>query len=339
MSAATMKDIARVTGLSLATISKHLNGGKVLEENQAKIEKAIEELDFRINEFARGLKTNKTKTIGLLIPDITTFFYNTVAQRAELTLRQRGYSTLVYDSLNASKTERDALEFLINRRVDGILALTIDEDGGFLAEADKHQIPVVLIDRSLEHYTADSVCLDNYNSFYNAIEYLIVNGHEHIGLIVTPMQGNISTLVIQAYTDALKRYGLPVLPEYIYENPELLMKTGYKGTKHFLEMQTPPTAIINSSSELTLGSFVAISELRKSIPEDISFVGLDLLDLDQISPVKLTHIFPPVDDMVDLAIDVLLSRISGSGKHNITQRLEFKCEFRKGDSVADISNK
>ncbi len=121
--AVTIKDIAKKTGLGLATISSYLNGGNVREKNKVKIEAAIEELHFEVNEVARGLKTNRTKTIGIIIPELNNIFCAEIITEVEDVLRSRGYATMLCDCRTDEKREEEAVEFLNKRRVDGLILM------------------------------------------------------------------------------------------------------------------------------------------------------------------------------------------------------------------------
>ena len=124
---ATIKDIARETGLGLATISSYLNGGNVREKNRIKIEAAIEKLHFEVNETARGLKTNKTKIIGIVIPELNNIFCAEIISEAEDILRQNGYATMLCDCRSDEHREAEAVEFLLHKRVDGLLIMPTGE--------------------------------------------------------------------------------------------------------------------------------------------------------------------------------------------------------------------
>ena len=127
--AATMKDIARRTGLGLATISSYFNGGNVREKNRIKIEEAIQELHYEVNEVARGLKTNATKTIGVVIPELNNTFCAEIITGMEDVLRSHGYATIVCDCRTDKRLERDAVEFLSRKRVDGIIGGNFHSSG------------------------------------------------------------------------------------------------------------------------------------------------------------------------------------------------------------------
>ena len=148
---ATMKDIARVTGLGLATISSYLNGGNVREKNRIKIEAAIDELDFEVNEVARGLKTNRTKTIGIIIPELNNIFCAEIITEVEDVLRNHGYATMICDCRTDAAREAEAVEFLFRRRVDGLILMPSGKSGKHLERFLHVGKPVVLIDRNLDH--------------------------------------------------------------------------------------------------------------------------------------------------------------------------------------------
>ena len=162
--AATMKDIARRTGLGLATISSYFNGGNVREKNRIKIEEAIEELHYEVNEVARGLKTNATKTVGVVIPELNNVFCAEIISGMEDILRSHGYAAIVCDCRTDKKLEKEAVDFLTRKRVDGIINMPVDMTGAHLNEFQKTDKPIVLIDRMIQGISCDCVLVDNVNA-------------------------------------------------------------------------------------------------------------------------------------------------------------------------------
>ena len=171
--AATMKDIARRTGLGLATISSYFNGGNVREKNRIKIEEAIEELHYEVNEVARGLKTNATRTIGVVIPELDQIFCTQIIIGIEDILRSHGYATIVCDCRTDKKREKDAVDFLMRKRVDGIISMPVDETGSHLKSFYKTGKPVVLIDRKIPGISSDCVLVDNEKAAERAVDLFI----------------------------------------------------------------------------------------------------------------------------------------------------------------------
>lgn len=184
----TIKDVAKYTGLSIATISKYINGGNVLEENKRIIQEAIEALDYRRNEIARGLKTNTTMTIGVLIPSLENIFFTSIVSIIEGILQQKkGYGTIICDFKEDTKLEHKKLEFLLNKHVDGIIMVSYSEEKKEHIQAllDK-KTPIILLDRMIKGLECDIVLADNLNASYQAVEELIIRKHKRIGIICGP---------------------------------------------------------------------------------------------------------------------------------------------------------
>lgn len=334
--AATMKDIARLTGLSLATISKHLNGGKVLEENRIKIDNAIKELDFHVNEFARSLKTNKSNTIGILLADYQTFFCTSIVHAAEEYLIDKGYTVLVSDSQLNPQIEQNAFMKLVGRRVDGIVALPVNNATSEMVNAHRLDTPVVFIDQENSKYKNDVAYLDVYDSIYNATSYLIDNGHTKIGIITSVGENRTMAKRINGYKDALAEHEIDFREEYQYNDHNMIMLTGYNGIKSLLSLPDPPTAIISLCSELTLGAYIALTELHVKMPDDLSFIGVDLLELNLISSIELTRIVLPVHDIANSALDILLHNIENKSNSSLRHRVEIGCDFKIGKSSGPV---
>lgn len=184
--AATIKDIAKRTGLGLATISSYLNGGNVRDKNKVKIEAAIKELDFEINELARSLKTNCSKTIGVVIAELNNIFCTEIIIEIEDILRNHGYATIVCDCRTDKNLEKEAIEFLYRKRVDGIINIPVNVDGSYLNCFQRSKKPIVLIDRKLNGLDCDCVLVDNMTATKNAVKLLMQNGHTKIGMIGGP---------------------------------------------------------------------------------------------------------------------------------------------------------
>ena len=214
--AATMKDIARQTGLGLATISSYFNGGNVREKNRIKIEAAIEELHYEVNEVARGLKTNATRTIGVVIPELNNTFCAEIITGMEDVLRSHGYATIVCDCRTDRKLEQEAVEFLIRRRVDGIINMPVDEEGKHLRKFQKTGKPIVLIDRRIQGISCDSVLVDNRKAAEDAVQCFIKNGHRNIGIIGGPEGIFTAQERLSGYSKALKEAGIPIRGSLIF---------------------------------------------------------------------------------------------------------------------------
>ena len=276
--AATYKDIQRMTGLSLATISKYFNGGQVRSENRKAIEEAIQKLDFHVNAYARSLKSKHSRLIGGLIPELDSTFNTRMMAEAEEYLRQRGYGLIICDSRLDQESEKEALEFLLGRMVDGILTIPFDKTGQHLIEAWNRNVPVVLLDRLATEFQTDGVVIDNAEASRLAAEEFIRNGHREIAIINGP--GSLYTMRerLRGFQETLIAHGLPIRQEWMLDGP-ITMDAGYENAKHLMSMWHRPTALFCANYEITLGTIMALNEMGIRVPEDISLIGFDNLPL------------------------------------------------------------
>jgi LacI family transcriptional regulator len=185
---ATMKDIARITGLGLATISKYLNGGNVLPRNRELIAAAVKELDFTVNAFARSLKTRQSRTVGVVIPELNNAFSTSIITYVTDVLRKQEYAVLVCDCRTDQKLEKEMISFLLGKRVDGILNMPTTPGGEHLQPALDRGLPIVLIDRMIQRLTGQvsAVLVDNVDAARKGTDLLLDAGHRNIGIILGP---------------------------------------------------------------------------------------------------------------------------------------------------------
>ena len=274
--AATMKDIARQTGLGLATISSYFNGGNVREKNRIKIEAAIEELHYEVNEVARGLKTNATRTIGVVIPELNNTFCAEIITGMEDVLRSHGYATIVCDCRTDRKLEQEAVEFLIRRRVDGIINMPVDEEGKHLRKFQKTGKPIVLIDRRIQGISCDSVLVDNRKAAEDAVQCFIKNGHRNIGIIGGPEGIFTAQERLAGYSKALKEAGIPIRGSLIFHG-DYTIQGGVRGLEELVRDNPDMTAVFVTNYEMTMGAMIGVNELGIKIPEQLSMIGFDNL--------------------------------------------------------------
>ena len=333
--AATMKDVAKYTGLSIATISKYINGGNVLEENRTVIETAIKELNFEVNELARGLKTSKTKTIGLLIPELENIFFTSVVSEVENILIQNGYSTIICDYKGSAELQKQKMEFLVKKMVDGIITMPIGNDAENIRAITQKQIPVVLIDRALKDVACDTILVDNLNASYNAVEQLIIMGHKRIGIICGPSDVFTAQERLKGYERVHEDYGMDIDRSLVMQG-DYSIESGYELMKHLLGMENLPTAIFVTNYELTLGSIMAINESNIRIPEDVSFIGFDNLQLAKVIKPSLSIVVQPVKQIGEMAANVMLKRLKGDFS-NYPLMTRLKTELLINESIKKIS--
>jgi len=311
--AATMKDIARRTGLGLATISSYFNGGNVREKNRIKIEEAIEELHYEVNEVARGLKTNATRTIGVVIPELNNTFCAEIITGMEDVLRSHGYATIVCDCRTDKKLEREAVEFLIRRRVDGIINMPVDEEGNHLKRFQKMGKPIVLIDRKIQGINCDSVLVDNKKAAEDAVRYFIGRGHRNIGIIGGPEEVFTAQERMAGYYKALESAGIPVRESLIWHG-DYTIQGGVRGLEELVQNNPEMTAVFVTNYEMTMGAMIGVNELGIRIPEQLSMIGFDNLQFARACNPKLTIVAQPTDGIAREVAKVMLNHLENAGE-------------------------
>lgn len=331
--AATMKDIARRTGLGLATISSYFNGGNVREKNRIKIEEAIEELHYEVNEVARGLKTNATRTIGVVIPELNNTFCAEIITGMEDVLRSHGYATIVCDCRTDKKLEREAVEFLTRRRVDGIINMPVDEEGNHLKRFQKTGKPIVLIDRKIQGINCDSVLVDNKKAAEDAVRYFIERGHRNIGIIGGPKEVFTAQERMAGYYKALESAGIPVSESLIWHG-DYTIQGGVRGLEELVQNNPEMTAVFVTNYEMTMGAMIGVNELGIRIPEQLSMIGFDNLQFARACNPKLTIVAQPTDGIAKEVAKVMLDRLENTGEASgelFSEKLE--TEIIAGKSV------
>ena len=306
---ATIVDIKEKTGLSLATISKYLNGGNVLPENKVKIEAAIKELHYEVNELARGLVTNKTNTVGILVFSIESPFTGMILHHVGEALRKKGYGMLIVDSCDDEQIEARNVKYLISKKVDGIIVLPVASRGDFLSPAKNAKIPIVLLDRSLSDIQYDCVRIDNRKSTYNAMKELINRNHKKIAVIASEREYT-GRERFNGFMEAMRDAGLEVPADYQIRGTHSIA-TGYNGMKKLMALKDRPTGVFMSNYEITLGAMLSMNEAGFRCPDDISLLGFDDKLFFHLLQPQVYMVEQPMKALGERAVELLIGRMNG----------------------------
>lgn len=335
--AATMKDIAKMTGLGLATISKFLNGGTVKPKNRKLIEDAVKELHFVPNEFARSLKTSQSRTVGVVIPELGNQFITSIITTMEDMLRKHDYAVIVCDCRTDAKREKEAVSFLVHKRVDGLINMPTDPSGDHLRPALDAGIPIVLVDRMLKPLTGQvsAVVVDNVDAAEKATRFLLESGHDEIGLIL----GNEGIFTTQkrreGYLNAYAEFGIQPREELIRFG-DYTMDGGYAAMKALLALGKRPTAVFVTNFEMTLGAMIALNEAALKVPEHISFIGFDKLDLFGAIFPNLTLVKQPQNAIGECVARQLLRLLTDTSATALHQIITLTTQLNEGGSTRKL---
>lgn len=336
--AATIKDIASRTGLGLATISSYLNGGNVREKNREKIEQAIQELNFEVNEVARGLKTNRTHTIGVVIPELNNIFCTEIITAMEDILRKKGYATIVCDCRTDKKLECEAVDFLYRKRVDGIINMPVDSTGKHLRQFAAAKKPIIIIDRKLPQLSCDSILVDNRDAARKAVDILIQSGHRRIGMITGPEDIYTAMERYQGYEAALANAGIAVDPGLVVHS-DYTIRGAVAGVEHLLDEHPEVTALFAANYEMTMGTMIVLNERGISIPDQMSVIGFDNREFARALHPTLTIITQPTEAIARQAAETMLRRLEQTqSQEEGSQELYLQTEVMVGKSVRQLES-
>ena len=332
--AATMKDLARETGLGLATISKYFNGGAVREKNRLLIEAATKKLRYVPNEVARSLKTQQSRVIGVVIPELSNTFITSIISSMEDILRKKDYAVIVCDCRSDPKREKSAVEFLLHRRVDGLINMATDMTGAHLKAALSADIPVLLIDRLIESLRGrtSAVIIDNAHAASQAVRKLTSLGHRKIGIVLGSPNLYTTGQRLSGYLNALREAGISPADDYIRYG-DYTMDGGYQAVRTLLELPDRPTALFVTNFEMTLGTMLALQHAGVRVPQDLSVIGFDKLELfGEIFP-DLTLIRQPQLSIGREAANLMLDLLGGSRDNPVHRIVTLSTELTEGKSV------
>ena len=328
----TMKDIQKATGLGLATISKYINGGSVRPANKALLDRAVAELGYRRNEYARALKTSRSRTVGVVIPELSSLFCTTIVSAVEDALRHRGYAVIVCDCRSNQKLEQSAMEFLLSKNVDGILNMPVAMDGLSLQPVCAAGVPVVLFDR-IAGKGCSAVIIDNRGAAGEAVEHLIARGHRRIGLVCSGDQAYTFRERRQGYRDALIAAG--IVPDPALDcSVGSTLAGGYSGMKQLLSQAPDMTAVFVANYEMTLGAFIAAGEEGIKIPDALSFIGFDNMELSRVVTPRLTTMAQPMEEIAASTAELMLDALENEHAQRRTVILD--AHLIPGMSVASV---
>ena len=284
-----------------------------------------------MNELARGLKTSKSMTIGVLIPEINNVFSMNIISNIENTLLQNGYSTIICDFRNDAQLENEKLNFLINKMVDGIIIMPLHITADDLSRI---KIPFVLVDRAINNVGCDTVLVDNLGASYNAIEHLINCGHKRIGIICGNKKIYTASERLKGYINAFDDYKLTIDQDLIkYGSYDL--QSGYDLLIELMSSNNPPTALFVTNYEMTLGSIIAINEKGIKIPDDLSIIGFDNLEMSRIVNPPLSIVAQPTEEIGKTAADIILKRLKGD-MQDFPEIISLKTDLMLKKSVKKI---
>ncbi|APM41051.1 LacI family DNA-binding transcriptional regulator [Clostridium kluyveri] len=314
--ATSIKDVAKEAGVSIATVSRVLNDVDVVnEETKKKVLAAIKKLGYRPNIVARSLKTQKTRTIGIIIPDISNQFYPEIVRGAEDVANIYDYNIMLCNTDLDIEKETEYLKVLKEKMSDGVLYMSNSLEEDMLNLIKQLQIPMVLVETTNDKEDIPSVTIDNEKAAYDGVTYLINKGNQKIAYIgASGNMANASAVRYKGYKKALEENNLQVDKNRTYFS-NLKAKDGYEGINKILD-KVDVDAIFCSSDEIAMGAINALRDRGIKVPEDVDVMGFDNIYSASIFYPKLTTVAQPIYDMGSVGMRMLIKLINNQKMDN-----------------------
>ncbi|MBU8905216.1 catabolite control protein A [Desertibacillus haloalkaliphilus] len=330
----TIYDVAREAGVSMATVSRVVNGNpNVKPATRKKVLEAIERLGYRPNAVARGLASKRTTTVGVIIPDISSIFFAELARGIEDIATMYKYNIILCNSDQNKEKEIHLINTLLEKQVDGIVFMGGEITPEHAEQFKRSPVPVVLAATLDEDREFPSVNIDYRQAVYDAISHLIKEGHKNIGMVSGSLEDPVNGYQkFIGYREALEENGLTfkeeniVIGDYTYDS-------GREAFQSFLEIEDKPTAIFAATDEMALGVIHGAQDLKYNVPKDIEVIGFDNTRLATMVRPTLTTVVQPMYDIGAVSMRLLTKYMNKEEVSEHIVVLPHRIEFRNSTST------
>jgi LacI family transcriptional regulator len=301
---ASIGDVAKRAGVSLGTASRAINGNPAVSPQlRDRVLAAAAELNYRPNALARALRSSRTHSIGLILPDVSNPFFGELAKRVEQVAAGIGYTVMLANSNDDQKAEADYIRILVGRQVDGLLIVP-SEQTRHLPREDK--VPIVVVDRPIRGYPL--VASDHRAGAVAAVQHLVALGHRRIGCIAGPRHLSVARERYEGY----RSVAAPIYREQHFDfGADTIIarfdyESGYDAALRLLARPDKPTAIFASSDQQAIGALRAAADLDLRVPDEVSIIGFDAISLAKLVTPRLTTVAQPIAALADIAVRTVL---------------------------------
>ncbi|MGA8941148.1 MAG: LacI family DNA-binding transcriptional regulator [Thermoactinomyces sp.] len=306
---ATIYDVAKKAGVSIATVSKVINNktGNMRDSTKQRVMKAMEELNYHPNVMASALMGKGTKTMGLLVPDISNPFFSEIAKTIEDTAHEKGFSVIMCSTDENEEKEKKNVELLQNKLVDGFIVSSTYSDKSILQDLIRNGVPVVMLTQDDPDMDVSKVFVDDFKGGYEATIHHLQNGHHNIA-IISEQLALASVKRTEGYLQALKTYGIQPRQDYIVRTRGKI-PNGIKALDYLFQLPEPPTAIFACNDQLAIGVMLGAKERGIRIPDQLSLIGFDDTILATATYPRLTTVAQPIARMGKKVVNLLIEEI------------------------------
>lgn len=309
----SIEEIANICHVSKATVSRVINNSAtgVGKETRARVQKVIDSLNYRPNNLAQSIATARSRMIGLIVPDVSNFFYPKIIRSVTDYMNGKGYAVLIGNSDYDPEKEADQLLNMIDKRVDGIILCSGVSNATFLEDFRKYKVPLALIGRSFDSSLSDvSITGDNEKGAYKSASYLIEGGNRRIVYVEGNPKISGSIQRLRGYRSALEEAGLPFDPKLVLSG-EYSIEYGKRAADYLVDQKIDFDAVMTGSDLIAIGIVSGLLKRGIQIPEEIELVGFDNIELSGVFHPSLTTISKPHYDMAQHISRQLINIIEG----------------------------
>lgn len=305
----TIKDVAELAGVSQATVSRVINTTElVAEKTRRRVERAMKTLGYHPNSFARALASNRSGTIGLVLPQLSGPFFGDLMFHVEATVRRAGLHLVLTPGNDSNESEQEAIEYLLSRKVDGLVLAVDHVSDDYLIQLSEQDIPIALANRYLPELSSQCVYLDDETGGRLAGEYLLSKGHHDIACITGPLSKYDARGRLLGLRMALEQHGQHYQESLIVEG-DYLEQGGRLATEKLLARQRPFSALFCCNDHMAFGAIQALRKHGLSVPEDVSVLGFDNIAFARYLTPGLTTINFPVGEMGERAATLIIQAL------------------------------
>jgi len=329
---ANIKDIARIANVSKSTVSRVVsNNGYVKSETRKKIEQVMEEQDFRPNIFAKGMRTNRSYSIGILFPDLSNPFFGDWYRVVDRIAGTKGYLNYICITDPLGKTEMKRIDDLMARSIDGIIYFSYQKQPKVIEKLKSisAHTPVVCCDGMMIGEDLSYVCANERKGTYDAAINLIESGRKRIAYIKGSDVYQVGLNRYEGYLNALQEKKLPFDESLVFSG-DFKINDGFEATRYFMEQHNPPDAIMAATDYMAMGVLNYLEQKDILVPEQVAVVGFDNLNMSAGSKPPLTTIEIPIEQLASNAIEALILQIENSKA--VIQQV-FDCKLIKRQST------
>ncbi|GAA6204046.1 MULTISPECIES: LacI family DNA-binding transcriptional regulator [Thalassotalea] len=306
---ATIYEVSALAGVSLSSVSRVLNNHEhVSEKTKQKVMAAMDELGYRPNSVARSLASNRSNSIGVLVSELHGPFYGEMLSSIEIELRKAGKHAVVTAGHSVEQSEKDGINFLIDRNCDAIIILIDSLSDEFVIELSKGSTPVVILNRLIPEIKDKCFYIDNELGGYLATKYIIEQGHKNLAYISGPLFKQDANERLDGHKRALNEANLKFDDELFYEG-DFLTTSGRVGIDHLLKKNKPFTAAICANDEMASGAMKGLRDHNMLIPKDCSVIGFDNVYFANYLHPELTTMNYPINEMAKMSAQWILKNV------------------------------